>query len=170
MMASMGSDACADVDASLVIVNGADDESSLRRGWDGLARPALDETGRVRHSPISPMLARALQYFDEMPDSADSGGNAEEYVEDEECLAEDLKSADVSPSVRHAAHVCPEFPFPQHSPAHLSHRPLLRKKRSVWTARKRMEVALYLESRERREGILAPEEHPHTVTQAVFPS
>ena len=45
--------------------------------------------------------------------------------------------------------------------------PLLLKKRSVWTARKRMEVALYLESRERREGILAPEEHPHTVTQAV---
>jgi hypothetical protein len=52
----------------------------------------------------------------------------------------------------------------------LSHRPVLRKKRSVWTARKRMEVALDLESRERRGGTLAPEKHSHTVTQAVSPS
>ena len=48
--------------------------------------------------------------------------------------------------------------------------PLLLKKRSVWTARKRMEVALELES---REGIVAPEEiqeNPHPITQAVSPS
>ena len=77
-----------------MIVNGADDESSLRRGWDGLARPALDETGRVCHSPISPILARARQYLDELPDSVDSGGSVAEYQEDEECLAEEeLQSA-----------------------------------------------------------------------------
>jgi hypothetical protein len=56
--------------------------------------PAKDETGRVCQSPISPILARAFQYLDEMPDSGDSGGNAEEYVEDEESLAEEeLQSA-----------------------------------------------------------------------------
>ena len=158
----MGSNAGADVDASLGIINV--DTKMASMGSSACAN--VDGSCGI----LIANLARALQYFDEMPDSADSGGNAEEYVEDEESLAEELQSADVSPSVRHAAHVCPKFPLPQHSPAHLSHRPLLRKKRSVWTARKRMEVALYLESRERREGILAPEEHPHTVTQAVFPS
>ena len=123
-MDSVGSSACADVDASLVIVSGADDKSSLRRGWDGLGMPAKDETGRVCHSPISPILARALQYLDEMPDSGDSGGNVEEYAEDEDSRAEEeLQSARrLNPSVRSAG-ACPSrFPFPQHSSAYSPHR------------------------------------------------
>jgi hypothetical protein len=123
-MASMGSSAGANVDASLEIVSGVDDKSSLRRGWDGLAMPAKDETGRVCHSPISPILARALQYFDEMPDSKDSGGNAEEYAEDEESLAEELQSACRCEPFRLPRGACPSrISLPQHSPPHLSHRP-----------------------------------------------
>ncbi len=77
--------------------------------------------------------------------------------------------SDLNPSVRHAAHVHPDFPC-RSMLLHIRRiGPLLRKKRSVWTARKRMEVALDLESRERREGILAPEEHPQTVTPAASP-
>jgi hypothetical protein len=106
-MASVGSNACANV-----------------RGWDGLAMPAKDETGRVCHSPISPILARALQYFDEMPDSKDSGGNAEEYAEDEESLAEELQSACRCEPFRLPRGACPSrISLPQHSPPHLSHRP-----------------------------------------------
>jgi hypothetical protein len=107
-MASVGSNACANVDGSLGNVCGADDESSLRRGWDGLAMPAKDETGRVCQSPISPILARAFQFLDEMPDSGDSGGNAEEYVEDEESLAEEeLQSACRSEPFRSQRGACP---------------------------------------------------------------
>ena len=92
-MASVGLNACSSMDASLGLVSGADDKSSLRRGWDGLARPALDQTGRVCHSPMSPIFARAQQYLDEMPDSVDSGGTVAEYAEDEEPLDEELQSA-----------------------------------------------------------------------------
>ena len=111
-MASVRSNACANADASCGILSGADDESSLRRDWDGLAMPALDETGRVYHSPISPILARARQYLDELPDSVDSGGSVAEYEEDEESLAEALQSACRSePSIRLPA--CPSrFPSP----------------------------------------------------------
>ena len=84
-------------DGSCGIVSGADDKSSPkctpRSGWDGLARPAFDKTGRVCHSPISPILARARQYLDELPDSVDSGGSVADYHEDEESLAEALQSA-----------------------------------------------------------------------------
>ena len=92
-MASVGLNAWASMDASLGLVGGADDKSSLSRGWDGLARPALDQTGRVCHSPMSPIFARAQQYLDEMPDSVDSGGTVAEYAEDEEPLDEELQSA-----------------------------------------------------------------------------
>ena len=125
-MDSVGSSACADVDASLVIASGADDKSSRRRGWGGLGMPAKDETGRVCHSPISPILARALQYLDEMPDSGDSGGNVEEYAEDEDSLAEEERqSARRSEPFRSQRGACPSrFPLPQHSSAYSSHRPL----------------------------------------------
>ena len=122
-MASMGSSAGANVDASLEIVSGVDDKSSLRRGWDGLVRPALDQTGRVCHSPISPILARALQHLDEMPDSADSGGSVAEYVEDDESLAEELQSAGRSEPFHSPRGACPSrFPLPQHAFAYSSHR------------------------------------------------
>ncbi len=75
--------------------------------------------------------------------------------------------AGLNPSVRSAAHVRPDFPC-RSMLLHIRRiAPLLRKKRSVWTARKRMEVALQLES---QEGTLALEEQPHAVTQAVSPS
>jgi hypothetical protein len=112
-MDSVGSGACADVDASLVIASGADDKSSRRRGWGGLGMPAKDETGRVCHSPISPILARAQQYLDEMPDSGDSGGNVEEYAEDEDSLAEvERQSARRSEPFRSQRGACPSrFPY-----------------------------------------------------------
>jgi hypothetical protein len=107
-MASVGLNACASVDASLGLVSRADDKSSQARGWDGLGMPAKDETGRVCHSPISPILARALQYFNEMPDSGDSGGTVAEYVEDEDSLAEEeLQSACRSEPFRSPRGACP---------------------------------------------------------------
>ena len=123
-MASVGLNACASMDASLGLVSGADDKSSLRRGWDGLARPALDQTGRVCHSPMSPIFARAQQYLDEMPDSGDSGGNVEEYAEDEDSLAEvERQSARRSEPFRSQRGACPSrFPFQQHSSAYSPHR------------------------------------------------
>ena len=186
-------------DGSCGIVSGADDKSSPkctpRSGWDGLARPAFDKTGRVCHSPISPILARAWQYLDELPDSVDSGGSVADYHEDEESLAEALQSACRSehsvslprmsvpisappPRVRRSA-LIRTLERPSLGPSApaafvctfvtVSSR-LLRKKRSVWTARKvMMEAALDLDS-ESRSGILASEGRLHKVTPARSPS
>ncbi len=55
-------------------------------GWGSLVTPELDEqTGRVRSTPVSPILARAVAFIDLLPDSSDSNGTiAEEYLTDEE--------------------------------------------------------------------------------------
>ena len=69
MTASMGSNAGADVDASLGTIN-VDKMASM--GSNACAN--VDGSCGI----LIANLARALQYFDEMPDSADSGGNADE--------------------------------------------------------------------------------------------
>ena len=67
-----------------------DDKSSPVHGsqWDLLRRPVLGETGHVCHSPISPILARAWQYLDEVPGSGDSCESLES------ALTEDLGSSE----------------------------------------------------------------------------
>ena len=66
-----------------------DDKSSPVHGsrWDLLKRPVLDETGHVCHSPMSPILARALQYLDDAPGSGDSCESLDS------ALTEDLSSS-----------------------------------------------------------------------------
>jgi hypothetical protein len=56
-------------------------------GWDDLATPALDETGRVCHSPLSPILAQAMKFIAELPDSVESDGTVEEYATDNEAYS-----------------------------------------------------------------------------------
>jgi hypothetical protein len=71
-------------------------ESNQACGWKALVTPVLDDTGRVRSTPTSPILARAMETIDSMPDSKSSDGTIPDYETDDEryfAVEEALQSA-----------------------------------------------------------------------------